>query len=379
MNTIQRSTDVISSTEMEDLGGLNKFPVYMGCVTHPESEDIFADMLWHISPQNGLIQLKELIPLDILYPENHAGAIGSIWMKHHNAFAKFIRQFDPNSILEIGAAHGILSKIYFDQFKNTDWTILEPNPIPVSGVKARVIKGFFDDKFALGHQVDAFIHSHVFEHIYDPNIFLKHVSDFLDDGKFFIFSLPNMREMLQRKYTNCINFEHTVFLTEPYIDHLLSRHGFRVLKREYFLDDHSIFYACMRDSNVAPCNLPTGLYESNKKIYLEYVDYHKRLIHDLNNKIAALSSFHNIYLFGAHVFAQYLIGFGLDTSRVDCLLDNDPNKQGKRLYGTNLNVASPNILADISDPVVILKAGVYNNEIKKDILDNINSKTIFLE
>jgi hypothetical protein len=30
------------------------------------------------------------------------------------------------------------------------------------------------------------------------------------------------------------------------------------------------------------------------------------------------------------------------------------------------------------NPVVILKAGVYNDEIKKDILTNINSKTIFL-
>ena len=49
------------------------------------------------------------------------------------------------------------------------------------------------------------------------------------------------------------------------------------------------------------------------------------------------------------------------------------------MYGTNLKVFSPNILSkDDSDPVVILKAGVYNQEIKKDILENINSKTIFL-
>ena len=68
MNTIQRSSDVIFQTEMEDLGGLKGFPVYMGCVSHPESNDIYSDMLWHISPQNGLLQLKELIPLD-LYAE----------------------------------------------------------------------------------------------------------------------------------------------------------------------------------------------------------------------------------------------------------------------------------------------------------------------
>jgi len=61
------------------------------------------------------------------------------------------------------------------------------------------------------------------------------------------------------------------------------------------------------------------------------------------------------------------------------LLDNDPNKQGKRLYGTNLQVASPKILADVENPVIILKAGVYNDEIKKDIVENINKKTLFFE
>ena len=51
-------------------------------------------------------------------------------------------------------------------------------------------------------------------------------------------------------------------------------------------------------------------------------------------------------------------------------------KQGKRLYGKIL-VCSPKVLKE-KNPVVILKAGVYNDEIKKDILTNINSKTIFL-
>jgi len=86
-----------------------------------------------------------------------------------------------------------------------------------------------------------------------------------------------------------------------------------------------------------------------------------------------------IYLFGAHVFAQYLIEMGLNTDKIVCLLDNDPQKHGKRLYGTHLKVASPKVLHDVSDPMVILKAGVYNEEIKRDIWENINFTTRFLE
>ena len=379
MNIIKRSHDVISETQMEDLGGLKNFPIFMGCVNHSQDDDMYADMLWHISPNNGLLQLKELIPLEILYPENHSGAIGSIWMDHHKAFARFIKEYAPKSILEIGGAHGILSKLYIDDAKDISWTIIEPNPIANEGVKAKFIKGFFDDKFVMEEKVDAVVHSHVFEHVYDPNTFIKNISKFLCDGQHLLFTLPNMKEMLIKKYTNCINFEHTVFLTEPYIEYLLSKHGFKILKHEYFLDDHSIFYACVRDTSISPINIQSDLYEQNKKIYLDFVDYHSDLIKDINDKTSKLNINQSLFLFGAHVFAQYLIAFGLNTSNIECLLDNDPNKQGKRLYGTNLQVASPKILANKSNPVVILKAGAYNNEIKKDILDNINESTIFIE
>jgi len=59
-------------------------------------------------------------------------------------------------------------------------------------------------------------------------------------------------------------------------------------------------------------------------------------------------------------------------------LDNSPIKIGKRLYGTNLKVNSPKILSKSSNPMVILKAGVYNDEIKKDIIENINPNTSFI-
>jgi hypothetical protein len=186
-----------------------------------------------------------------------------------------------------------------------------------------------------------------------------------------------METMLERKYTNCINLEHTAFLTEPYIEYLLAKHGFRLLSKEYFMDDHSIFYATVRDPSVKPVDLPGNLYHKNKKLYVDYIEYHEELIKEINNKIKNAKQ--PVYLFGAHVFAQYLIAFGLDTSRIVSLLDNDPNKHGKRLYGTNLMVDSPKALAQLENPIVILKAGVYNKEIKADILGNINDRVVFLE
>ena len=330
-----------------------------------------------ISKNTGVIQLNPVLPLEILYQESHgSGNIGLLWKEHHEQFAKFIKKQNPLSILEIGGGHGILSR-EFKKENIIDWTILEPNPSPADDVDATYIKGFFDDKFSFDSKVDSIVHSHVFEHIYYPDEFMTNISKFLAEGQKLIFSIPNMEEMLKRKYTNCINFEHTVFLSEPYVDYLLTKHGFKLVEKQYFREDHSIFYAYVKASSEVAVNLPKGLYNHNKKLYLDYVDYHVSVIKELNKKIDNLSGEKSIYLFGAHVFAQYLINFGLNTKKIINLLDNDTNKHKKRLYGTDLMVESPEVLRDVSAPVVILKAGIYNNEIKNDILDNINPDTVF--
>jgi len=376
MKVIKRDHCAISGkADLEPLFDYLNFPVFMGCTSQPENLDLKADMCWWISRESGCIQLKNLLPLDILYPESHgAGVVGSLWEKHHRAFACFANRSLPSSVLEIGGAHGILEREYQD-FDNIQWVILEPNPSPVVGCKARFIKGFFDDNFNYSGDFDTIVHSHVFEHIYNPDTFMKQLSTFMAPGKKLVFSLPNMQVMLERKYTNCINFEHTIFLAEPYVEFLLAKHGFKLITKEYFMEDHSIFYSAVRDTDVKPFLLPNHLYERNKKLYKDYLNYHKSLINALNDKMSSTAQ--PLYLFGAHVFAQYLIAMGLNTDKVVSLLDNDPQKHGKRLYGTHLKVVSPKVLHDVPNPIVILKAGIYNEEIKEDILININENTIF--
>ena len=379
MKNIQRDKDVINECkDLEFLYKFDNFPVFMGCTNQSIEKDILVNMQWEISKGSGVIQLNPLLPLDILYPESHgSGNIGRMWAEHHQEFSKFIQHQSPNSVLEIGGAHGILSREYKKE-NPINWTILEPNPSPAKDVDATFIKGFFDDKFTFDGEIDTIIHSHVFEHVYYPDEFIGHISSFLNNGQNLIFSLPNMEEMLKRKYTNCINFEHTVFITEPYVEHLLSKHGFKKVVKQYFKDDHSIFYAYIKDSNVKTINLPNNLYEYNKNLYLDYVDYFNKLIKEINTKISNIKDNRPIYLFGAHIFSQYLIEFGLDIARIECILDNDESKQGKRLYGSNLIVKSPKNLLYVKNPIVILKAGAYNKEISRSILAD-NSNTTFWE
>lgn len=378
MEVIARPRCVITGRDdLEHLYTFPNFPVFMGCSHKPVSSDVVHDMQWWISKSTGSIQLNPLLPLDVLYPESHgAGVVGALWQEHHRAFATFLHTSRPTEVLEIGGSHGILEKEY-QGFEAIPWTIVEPNPAPADGTKAVFIKRFFDAGFQFDGKFDAIVHSHVFEHLYHPNEFMQQLADFVPAGKQLIFSLPNMRAMLERKYNNCLNFEHTVFLTEELVEYLLAHHGFRLQRKEYFKDDHSIFYAAVRDpATPRPAHAP-NLYEEHQALYLDYIGFHTQLAIDINAKIKDLET--PVYFFGAHIFAQYMFAFGLDSNLVVDLLDNDPQKHGKRLYGTSKTVCSPEVLRSIPRPTVILRAGVYSQEIKTAILNNINGSTQFIE
>ncbi len=376
-NYVKRHESIITGkSNLESLYTFKNFPVFMGCVDSSENEDLFADMEWAICPESGIIQLQKLLPLKILYLNQHNDGTGLTWQNMYIKFAEFIRRNNTaKNILEIGGAHDQIAKNYLALDKNAKWTIVEPNPQQINDKRVKVIKSWFDDSFKLTNSIDLIVHSHVFEHIYNPNSFLQSISNFLKAGQRHIFAFPNLLPMLINKFTNCLNFEHTVFLTEYLTDYLLEQNGFKILQKEYYGNPHSIFYATEKRKMVKTNRL-INHYLTYKKIFMNFVDYHKQMVKRLNQKID--SSKKTVYLFGAHIFSQYLLNFGLNYKKINSILDNSKAKQGLRLYGTSFIVESPQILNDKGGVYVILKAGIYNEEIKKDILENINPNVKFI-
>ena len=144
MQKINRPKNVISQEDdLELLHELKDFPVFMGCVDHKRDKDLNADQSWSISANNGIIQLNKLIPLNILYQSEHdAGAIGNLWAEHHLKFSEFVYEQEPKSVLEIGGAHGILSREYkkkkFNKLDN-----YRTKPIPSRRGRGKVYQRFF--------------------------------------------------------------------------------------------------------------------------------------------------------------------------------------------------------------------------------------------
>jgi len=358
---------------LEHLYTFKDFPVFVGCVETPRSEDMMADMVWNICKDTGIIQLGKLLPLKVLYMNQHNDGVGKIWQDHYAAFAKFLHKFSPKNILEIGGAHDYIAQNYRTLDANTNWTIVEPNPEHIEDPRVKIIKAWFDNAFTVKGRFDTIIHSHVFEHTYDPMLFIKHISKFMRKGDRHIFTFPLLLPMLKLKWTNTLNFEHTAFLTEEITEYILKKFSFTILEKKYYGNPHSVFYATEKTDTSASIPPMENKYAEYKKIFLNFTDYHKKMISQLNSKIEKTK--YPTYLFGAHIFSQYLISFGLKTEKIVTVLDNSPLKQGKRLYGTNFIVNSPSILKNKGKINIILKAGIYNKEITKQI-SSINKNAV---
>jgi SAM-dependent methyltransferase len=375
MNCVDREESVITKKgNLEHLQTIKNYPVFFGCTDKPKEEDIKADMVWKIDTETGIVQLSKLIPLDILYMEQHVDAIGKTWTNHNNNFSDYVLKNKIGNIIEIGGGSGKIANIILDKDKDITYTAIEPNPLFDETDRLKVIKSFFNGK--LKNKFDknnTIIFSQLYEHIYEPEEFLNEINEFLPVGGRLVFAYPNLEYWFKNKFTNAINFEHTMLMTDYFVDYFLSKTGFKIIEK-YDYENHSHFYTAEKVEENLEFKLDNK-YEHYKNMFNDFVSYHEKIVNEINETIKNKKE---VYLFGGHIFSQHLIMCGLDTSNIVNILDNSTLKQEKRLYGTDLMVESPKVLKDIDNPIVILKAGLYEEEIKKDILENINNKTKFI-
>lgn len=364
---INRNKGLLSgNSRLEKIHTCKNFPVFFGCTKDDKKTDIHADMHWSIDPQTGIIQLTKLVPLEILYKNAHVDGLGEVWSNYYKNFASYIALRKPKNVLELGGGNGKLAQIVCDQLDNVTWYLVDANPTCEETNRIKVIKGFVDENFKFDVKIDMVVFSQLMEHVYYPEEFISMIRNIIESDAKFVFAYPDLEYMLDKKFTNTLNFEHTMLLTDVHVDYLLTKYGFEI-KDKINYNNHSYFYDTEKVGEINYDLKIPNKYIKYKELYQNFLDYHVKLIDELNKKMKICDN--PIYLFGAHIFSQYLLFMGLNTKKIITILDNSKTKQGKRLYGTNFIVQSPKILKNIEEAFVIVKTAMYDEEIKKGILD----------
>jgi 2-polyprenyl-3-methyl-5-hydroxy-6-metoxy-1,4-benzoquinol methylase len=362
--TERKSCVTCESGELSHHRTIKQFPVYMGTTTKSQEKDVFADQIWGKCQNCGCLQLQQLLPLDVLYSENHSsGAVGQMWVRHHLEFAKFILKNEATEILEIGAAHGVLARNILETKPHIKYTIIEPSPSSIPS-EVTLIQDYVENRLDLVAEAKVIVHSHLIEHLYEPAKFIENLGDLMPQNSLMYISFPNIEKLIQSGGTNSLNFEHTYYLYPSQIQYILEKNNFLIEEITSF-EEHSYFIRCKKINNLS----------TDKEIphLTKLIDGFDQMWDNLDflvkkfNKISTKSE-NKIFLFGAHVFSQGLISLGLNLSHISGVIDNAPEKQGQRLYGTDLLVFSPEIVRDVKNCTVVLKASHYQEEIRSQLL-----------
>lgn len=365
------------SNKFKKVYTIPRFPVFMG-VTKIKKNFKFQDLNWWINKESGNVQIFPKINLNTLYFKSHgSGTIGKTWRDHHKMFFNVIKPHLRGNICEIGGGENSMLN-YIDNFsKIKKFYSFDKNlKIKKKNKKIISVKKYFDQRYFTNNNLekkfDLVIHSHTFEHLYNPDNFLKTVKSILSTKGKHIFAVPNMMPMIKKGYANCMNFEHPFFFDEKLIDNLLFKNNFKIKKKNFFKNDHSVMYVTFLQK--VSKKYKYKQYKKNQKIFGNLFNLWNKDIKDLNKKI---KNNKNILVFGAHIFSQLLLFNGLNKSNVIGILDNDKNKINKYLYGTKYKIFNPDFLGKLNSPTVILRAGSYNAEIKKQLI-KINKKVTII-
>jgi hypothetical protein len=299
--------------------------------------------------------------------------IGAIWEQHHNSFAEFILKSKPTRIVEIGGAHGYLSKILRKYSEISKYVLVDPDS-NFEDNEVLCIKGFIEDNLQIIEKGDSIIHSHVLEHLYNPVKFFRLISVRMNVGTKMFISFPNIEELISEGGANSLNFEHSYFLTPDQIEVIFQNYGFVIKRKDNFLK-HSYFYELEKASdNISNFDIPNIQIKSTK--YIEMQEELKKFVLSTNQIISKSSI--PTFIFGAHIFSQNLLALGLNHSFIQGVIDNAPSKQNQRLYGTELQVFNPEIIVKYNQVNVVLKASHYQTEIKQQLY-SLNSNVIIIE
>jgi hypothetical protein len=342
-------------------------PVHMGCTDQPPQQDVFYDQRWATCARCGSVQLSALAPLDLVYQSQHNAAVGGVWARHHTALADFVASRAPRSVVEVGGASGALAREYVAAHDVASWTVVEPNPTFTPQPPIHLITAYVEEAGDVVAEADAVVHSHLLEHLYQPRAFLRGLREQSRPEARMLLSVPNLPALLDQSGANALNFEHTYFFDVALLSWMLRDAGFTVQEPQRF-EHHSLFMSARPDAEPGGAGPPPDA-RGGARAFARFVTEARADAEALATRAAGFDG--RVYLFGAHVFSQFLIGCGFPAQSATAVLDNDPHKQGLRLYGTPLEVAAPATVAEVDPPAprvaVIVRATHYTAEITEQL------------
>ena len=307
------------------------------------------------------VQTKYLGNLQYIYGKNHVDSCGCTKGNMHSLFSDFVTENkNIDGIIEVGASTDALARSILTTLK-TPYSIIEPD-FKEKNDTVSIISNFIEEVDLNTINGNTMIMSQVFEHFYNPVNVLKQIQQ--SSLKYLILNHPNLEYFCKNNVHNILNTEHIFYIENDYLINLISQYGFEV-KRKVHFKNHCIFIEFERTDSSIQNNIV------NTTAYEDVTMYFTRLRNNIEkfNLYVKEHPTENIYLWPSCMYNIMLFMNGLDISSVKGVLDNSPNKIGKKMYGYNLKCYNFYEILNSHDSTITIflnGSSEYKNELNLD-------------
>jgi SAM-dependent methyltransferase len=360
---------ICGSRHLETVLDLGAMPVAHRLLSaRREAEECFPFVL-DVCPGCGVAQIREPIEPEHLYRGFNYNF--SSWKNEphlDDEIDAIVQRVRPQSVLEIGCNDGRFLQLL--HARGCGVTVgLEPNPAPGGVARERgldVYEGWASPELvkaivAERGAFDLVVCRQVLEHVADPNKLLRAARAALVPGGYFFVDVPDWQPARALGDISVLWEEHVKYYTAATLLPLLSREGFvREWSSTYDFSGMTVAVLARLmpggEQTIAAASLARELEAARR--YPQLVEnYGTRLRRALAK---AQAGGVRTVLYGVGVRACSSVNGLRLGAYFDCVLDDQPERQGKCMPGTRLPIVAPESLAGAREP--LLCALAVNNE-----------------
>ena len=350
---------------------------------HGVKEDVFPYQLFHCE-QCHLVQVVEPIDPDILYRSYNYNFSSWKFEPHIDEELAMVMALGPyTKAFEIGCNDGRFLQELSDR-GITQVTGTEPNPVACKVTAERGFSVYNDminqdvveKALATFGKFDLVISRQVIEHVPDLDNFFKCINQLLSDDGVLFLDFPDFD--INLKATDCSIFweEHVSYFTEGTMSALLEKHGLSIIEAQRYDFSGGVLAVAARCSAKATqprkIDFDAALYRQQIGRFAESIGAYQEQLRSLLVKARAQGA--EIAIYGVGVRACSVVN-GLQLGpQIDFALDDQAEKQGKFLPGSQLETRPRESLQGLGQPLVILLA--VNNENETTVLNGLKSDTL---
>jgi len=311
------------------------FPATSLSTVCPPEADIVVDFTIAACEQCGCAQLTRLVDPSVLYTNEYTVPnFSPAWKHHHDVFAEFVKTNLPTQrILEIGGNTGVLVA----KLPGVEYSVLDMFRDKNMPASVTFVQGNCETFDYTGHPT--VVMSHVFEHLYHPREF---VATLKAGGVQDVFiAIPNFETELWESTIHVLNTQHTYYCDLEQIRYMFALYGYTM--SAYHSHIGSAATHMIRFSHTGCLATPLPIIQIADKIAALHANYAETM-KDVKDDmfVSPAGALGQMVWYHAKARGVTIRGF----------IDNNIEKDGVRLYGTDRVSHLPSSVATLSDVFV---------------------------